>query len=635
MTRYVRTPEGAAKYHEPAVKKRQPLRLAGRAKLADVQMERTVSLSNTRLKDTDLAFNPAERRDAHGRWTAGPHLKSILEGHGLTGHGTGSGSPTDPINVKGDVMLAARLIGEGKNVRLNKVHDIGTLIHDLASALKKNPTGKFDLCRVSLPKTNLFCAKNKGIERINMPQLSGTPIPGSKAATGNFPSLGHGEVDLTKEFEANLRSHGVKVDDTTVPVSSLKATQNQLVGIKVAGIADFMRKAPKDSPVFEPIFVTRDNYVIDGHHRWAAQIVLDSEDGTLGNRPIAVRRVNMDIGEALAAASAFQKDMGLPVEGFTQTKAAVSLAGTYHLKETDLTRYVRTPEGAAWYGEPIGSPITGNVKKAVAKAAVKASAWPPNPTTVTLNHKKMTMDEAYELVRSAYPWDVMDKNGGGDKTSIRQQHLAQIVARDWFSSTSGSDPEVDQMSASLWQQYQDPNLYGTINRLLRTGKREKGEPTQAAVQKYAHTMFEKGGYTIDKPMTVYRALKSSRASTFEPGDDSGTEDWAAKLKPGVVFSDAGIVSTTANERDAEGWLTNSPTGEDNRAPAPNDVVVEIRLAPGQRIVGGDPQFIETMLPPGTSLKVVSSETIQSHARNPLDGELSSFPYTRVVAEVTS
>jgi hypothetical protein len=72
------------------------------------------------------------------------------------------------------------------------------------------------------------------------------------------------------------------------------------------------------------IFVTRDGYVIDGHHRWAAKIGLDVADGELGDIPMDVRMVDLDVGEALDFANAFTRRMGIQ----SQSADTVGLEGT-------------------------------------------------------------------------------------------------------------------------------------------------------------------------------------------------------------------------------------------------------------------------------------------------------------------
>ena len=167
------------------------------------------------------------------------------------------------------------------------------------------PTPNINLCRISVPGTNLFCGDNKGVPRKEMPQLGGKPRPGSDAS--KLPKSGKGEVDGAKKFVEHLEEKGVKVSSDTVKASSLKASQNELVGAKVVGM--------KNNRDFDPgsgeIFVSKDGYVIDGHHRWAAQVARDYEDGRGGDLNMKVRVVDMEIMDVLKEANSWADEFGI------------------------------------------------------------------------------------------------------------------------------------------------------------------------------------------------------------------------------------------------------------------------------------------------------------------------------------
>lgn len=344
--------------------------------------------------------------------------------------------------------------------------------------------------------------------------------------------------------------------------------------------------------------------------------------------------------------------------------------------DIDLVRHVRTQKGVERYGLPIGTPLDGSsvealnekargawlagdkaasskyltaataLKKSLAKDAVSTAQSKVNPDLrglpnikgVQLNGQNYDLDAAAKLVAQAYDWHNRDKEGAvkADKPSVYQQNKAQIAAKSWATAVTGDSPDDDQYASSLWDEYQNPGLYGKINGVLRgTSKPERGDPSKADLAKYVNAMFVKGGWTTTEPMTVFRALKSARASTFEPGDDSGTQNWSTQLSAGTTFTDMGIVSGTAHSKFARGWLEHGAQGgAASRTVTKDDVVVELRLPAGQRIMGGDPQFIETMLPPGTTFKVVS-KTVKEDvlAVSPLDHTKEKVTYTHVVAEV--
>lgn len=215
--------------------------------------------------------------------------------------------------VTSNVRTAARALAEGRKVRLRSVREVSTFLDELATiAVEAAKAGEqapdYDLCKVSVKGTNLFCTHSKNIERIHMPQLAGQPRPGSRAA--KLERAPNGEVDVAEAFRRHLKSQGVGVDRTHEKASYLKASQIQLIGTKVGGMWR-AAQAGTFNPAGKSIFVSRDNYVVDGHHRWAATVGLDTGDGRLGDLTMPVERVDMDIIELLALANKFTTDFGI------------------------------------------------------------------------------------------------------------------------------------------------------------------------------------------------------------------------------------------------------------------------------------------------------------------------------------
>lgn len=234
-----------------------------------------------------------------------------------------TGTLDDPIDVGGDLNAAILHLSEGKHVRLNQPDEVSSMLDilaimvDEAIANKENdPNGlkslkNINLCNVTVPGTNLFCTESKGIPRTKMPQLGGKPVPGSLAEekmNADPKAKAKGEVDITEEFAAALEAAGIKATPKTVLASHLRASQNELGGDKVAGMTRAMRagKVPEGA-----IYVTRDGYIIDGHHRWASKVAIDVADGKIGDVEMPVIELDMDIGEALDYANAFASSMGI------------------------------------------------------------------------------------------------------------------------------------------------------------------------------------------------------------------------------------------------------------------------------------------------------------------------------------
>ena len=111
------------------------------------------------------------------------------------------------------------------------------------------------------------------------------------------------------EFAELLKEMGIEVEEKNVSAQELKATQNNLVGTKVAG----MRRAMKAGDIRESaIYVTRDGYIVDGHHRWAAKIGLGLEGGIeASDIKMPVKMIDADIGYILDVANGFAQMAGI------------------------------------------------------------------------------------------------------------------------------------------------------------------------------------------------------------------------------------------------------------------------------------------------------------------------------------
>jgi DNA polymerase III epsilon subunit-like protein len=249
--------------------------------------------------DYDDDLSPAERRfqrEERNRRRGNPRLSS--------------GADTEKLVSISGPQDARRVIDSNLPASVRTEKEAYTILTELAKmAREAKAKGKdapnYDFCKVSIPGTNLFCGDSKGIPRKKMPQFSGKPTPGSPA--DSRPKDKDGGVDGTQDFIKHMEGLGVKVEEKEVLASTLRASQNELVGEKVAG----MMTNENFDPAGEPIFVSRDGYVIDGHHRWAAQVGRDLEDGNLGDLPLNVKVVDMDILEVLEEANKFAQEFGI------------------------------------------------------------------------------------------------------------------------------------------------------------------------------------------------------------------------------------------------------------------------------------------------------------------------------------
>ena len=212
--------------------------------------------------------------------------------------------------------------GDFSNKSLTQVtpierQQISTVIDKLAQLGKEaNEKGEkapnFNLCQVSIPGTNLYCDGNKGIPREDMPQFKGTPEPGSPA--DKLPKDKNGEADTEEFFKKMLEKDGIKVSKpTAVPADRLKATQSELVGVKVAGMSKVLEQGethPAYQKLTAPIYVSNDGYVLDGHHRWAA-IVAHNAAHPDKQIPMGVRVIDEPIVPLVNRSNKFAEAIGI------------------------------------------------------------------------------------------------------------------------------------------------------------------------------------------------------------------------------------------------------------------------------------------------------------------------------------
>lgn len=270
------------------------------------------------IKYTDAQPRDPSGSSTGGQWTSG--------GGGGAAGGDHAARPT-PIHAK-NIADAVKLILEGKVVELGKVDDVHTVLTKLADMAQQakaegKDAPKFDLCNVSVAGSNLFCGSKlqtaefpNGVPRISMPQLGGFPREGSEAA--KLPRTSEGGVDATDQFVAHLKSIGIGVTTDEVPASYLRASQAELIGSKIAG----MMAAKDYNPGKIPIFISRDNYVVDGHHRWAAMVGRDAADNRLGDLKMHAIRINAPISEVLHLANAWTDKFGIKPVGAKSFRCA-------------------------------------------------------------------------------------------------------------------------------------------------------------------------------------------------------------------------------------------------------------------------------------------------------------------------
>lgn len=339
----------------------------------------SISVADDKLSvdDDRMHYDDDDSGHIYDEDSPGPYAKGYV----------GDGSKDDPVQCRSNLKLALKALGDGKHISLNQPEQVSTLMdkmHKYVKGLKKQgkEAPNFDLCKVSVPNTNLFCQESLGVPRIKMPQLGGTPAKGSEG--DKLPKNEKGEVDLSEKFIEHLKSQGISTKETTINASHLRASQNELIGAKVAHMLHQAEKGERDLTQGR-IFVTRDNYVLDGHHRWAAAIGLHYKEGKELMMP--VHKLDMDIGQAISEANTYTEKMGIPHMGTKPTKNSAGTDFTVNVTIAGVKRVLWG--GVEWFVANIVSIVPGvlngsqgSLRYTPAEIAAKTKHWDDIPITV-------------------------------------------------------------------------------------------------------------------------------------------------------------------------------------------------------------------------------------------------------------
>jgi hypothetical protein len=286
-------------------------KLAQKDKEADAEQNKKVG-SDTDSKETTDKFNPIDSKDV---------AKEMPQ--------------ADPDTFAGGSDIPDGVEPE----QLKKFNtDIQNVAQQVADAKAKGePAPNINLCDVTVPGTNLYCDDNLGIPRDEMPQFKGNASPGSRAA--GMEADASGEVDTEPVFKEMLKEKGIKTLQTEVPADKLKATQKDLVGAKVVGMMGALEKDPNHPKITAPIYVSRDGYVIDGHHRWAAIVAYNAQNPDK-QIPMKTTVLDQDIKDAIPMANKFAEDMGIAAKKADANKEAPSTPSS--VGKSGLTDKIKT-----------------------------------------------------------------------------------------------------------------------------------------------------------------------------------------------------------------------------------------------------------------------------------------------------
>ena len=212
----------------------------------------------------------------------------------------------DPETFNGDSDIPDGISPEDLEKFNTDISKVQQIVADAKAKGEKAPD--INLCDITVPGTNLYCDDNLGIPRDQMPQFKGKPQPGTPAADMEVDEKG--EVDTEPLFKKMLEEKGIKVVQTEIPSDKLKATQKDLVGAKVVGMMGALEENPEHPSITAPIYVSRDGYVIDGHHRWAAIAAYNAKNPDK-QIPMKVQVIDQDIKDAIPMCNKFAEEQGV------------------------------------------------------------------------------------------------------------------------------------------------------------------------------------------------------------------------------------------------------------------------------------------------------------------------------------
>jgi hypothetical protein len=281
---------------DPAMGARMDREKAANDKIAQKDKEADAEKAKEEPNPLDAKFNPIDVKDV---------AKEIPQAD----TDTFSGGSDIPDGIEPEDLKKF-------NTDISKVKQI---VDDAKAKGEKAPD--INLCDITVPGTNLYCDDNLGIPRDQMPQFKGKPQPGTPAADMEVDK--NGEVDTEPLFKKMLEEKGIKVVQTEIPSDKLKATQKDLVGAKVVGMMGALEENPEHPSITAPIYVSRDGYVVDGHHRWAAIAAYNAKNPDK-QIPMKVQVIDQDIKDAIPMCNKFAEEQGVAAKKADANKEAPS-----------------------------------------------------------------------------------------------------------------------------------------------------------------------------------------------------------------------------------------------------------------------------------------------------------------------
>ena len=201
----------------------------------------------------------------------------------------------------------------------------------------------------------------------------------------------------------------IKVSKKSWSAASLKPSQTSMVLDKALGMALFMLKTNKIGGDLGAI-VSKDNYIMDGHHRWAATILASGKRGKVGGLGAGLKGKDLLRVLNLLTVGAFHIRNGNPGKGalneFTESNVSKALSqmvnrgmgGPFPWSPEDVQEVLEKNFGSVEEGV---SQISKN-----AKYITKSTpAWAPSRSQMPVIDPKNLPEAARKMDKGVVDWN--------------------------------------------------------------------------------------------------------------------------------------------------------------------------------------------------------------------------------------
>ena len=155
-----------------------------------------------------------------------------------------------------------------------------------------------DITEIKIEGTLLFGDEGMGIARKDMPQI---------------------DKDLRPQFLEDLEKDGITSEKEKVDPKTLKPIQKEVSGSRSGAIYNKYREEGK-IPKQDRILISKDGFVIDGHHTWAASVAFSFDNPSA---KIPVYRLSVNAQEALDASLAWTESKGIEGQSIDAAKKSL------------------------------------------------------------------------------------------------------------------------------------------------------------------------------------------------------------------------------------------------------------------------------------------------------------------------